>query len=235
MPTITFSLGLTGLLVTGSLTGACGALGPIGRTPSASGVRSATVADPVDPAPTATSADYLPLNLGQTWRYTAVGSEARGETRSDTIVQLLERPARDGSGTMTVAEIERTESGKARQRFTLEHYPNGLVRSYDPSLPRLGTPILSARSDKPQEWGYNPSHGETGYFGIVQWPGTTTVTVGDQAYADCLKVVLNTSGHGFAAFRREIHWAPGVGPVRIVEGDPARKARVYELTAARTR
>jgi hypothetical protein len=230
-PNSRLSLSGVFLVLTGIGLTACGsAIVPLRPLP-APVVRQAALADPAapDPAP----ADYLPLHVGQAWHYTNVGPENRLETRTETIIQLLERPARDGTGTMTVAEIERVETGKGRHRFTIERYSNGLVRSYEPALPKLGTPILAAKSDKQQEWGYNPGHGATGYFGILQWPGASSVTVGTKPYADCLKVVLSTSGVGFPAFRREIIWAPGVGAVRLTEGDPSHRPRVFELVTAK--
>lgn len=216
---------LLGVLLTAGTVSACGPAGLGARLPMTGGVRLATVDDP---APVATATDYYPLHLGQAWHYGVVGQTA-APTRTDTVVTLAARPNRDGNGMMTVAEIERTESGKAKVRFTVERYPNGLVRSYDPSLPKLGTPILAAPADSPQEWGYNPTHGQTGYFGIVQWPGTVSVTANGTTYGDCLKVVLHTSGTGFTACQREYDWAAGIGPVRLVEGGAARPTRILEL------
>jgi hypothetical protein len=222
------SSGLTLLVLVGGVLGACGPMTPAMRASLPATVRQAASGDPADPAEL--PADYLPLKLGQSWRYTNAGKESRGETRTDTVVKLLSRPMQTGGGTVTVAEIERVETGKVRHRFTIERYPNGLARSYDPSLPRTGMPILATVSDKPQEWGYNPNQGQTGYLGIVQWPGTSAVTVGGQAFADCLKVVMSSTGTGFSSFHREITWAPGIGAIRILEGDPKRKHRLYELS-----
>jgi hypothetical protein len=222
-------MGVTALVLLSTLLVSCGTVQPTLGSPLSPAVKLAMA--PVPAAPVADPGPHFPLVLGQTWQYTNVGSLNRGSTRTDAIVQLLERPSRLGTGMMTVVEIERTETGKARQRFTIEVYDNGLARSYDPSLPKLGMPILSAPSAKPQEWGYNPNHGQTGYLGILQWPNTTSVTIGSQTYAGCLKVTMTSSGHGFGNFRRETVWAPGIGPVRIVEGDPARAHRVYELAA----
>ncbi|MBC7543682.1 MAG: hypothetical protein H7338_13225 [Candidatus Sericytochromatia bacterium] len=185
---------------------------------------------PLDPqAPTPAAAELFPLTFGVTWRYVNVAAKTAGETRTETITQLIERPNRSGPGIVTIAEIQRTETGRKTIKFTVERYPSGLFRSYDPTLPKLGTPLLGTPTDKPQEWGYNPGQGNTGYFQIMQSPVAADATVGGQTYAGCIKVRMATSGQGFAAFQREVTWAPGVGPVRIVENATSRQARVFEL------
>jgi hypothetical protein len=220
-------IGAATLLMVAASVSACGS-GPTLARPTGALGPSLMMAPPS--AAPATSPELFPLTFGATRRYTNVSPNGGGETRTETITQLLERPNPIDGGTVTIAEIQRTETGKPTFKYTVERYPKGMFRSYDPTLLKLGAPILCALSDKPQEWGYNPGNGYSGYLQILQLPGATEETIGSQVYAGCVKVRMTTSGQGFPAFQRETTWAPGIGPVRIVEGTASRHMRIFELT-----